>query len=332
MRCPSFATVFVAVMAMVLACAPAEERADAAREHFREALGRGDRIEALAAIDDLRSSLPDTPETLIEVAQLLVQAGSAPDAGWMLEEGVRRFPGRDDVRVASGRVALLLGNPALARATVLPVEADAEEHPVALVVRAQAELEMGDLEAALATLAETEKLYPERPEARLLRIATLLKEHRRDEARVAIDEALAAHEGDDEESMAIRRRLDLTLAQIEAAQGEPGAAIARLEAMLASQPEDLLVWRQLMQILVQQKRTEEALTRVEQALEAEDPPAGLHALAATLRRPTCPGSPSTRFATTRIRRWPCWKRRSRAFPKSPPCACFTPRHSWLSIR
>ncbi len=274
--------VFVAGVAAILACASAEERADAARERFRQALERGDRIEALAALDDLRSSLPATPETTIAVAQLLVQAGSAPDAGWLLEEAVRRFPERDDVRVASGRVALLLGNPALARASVLPVEAGAEEHPLALVVRAQAELEMGDLEAALATLAETEKLYPERPEARLLRIATLLKEHRRDEARTAIDEARAAHQGDDEESKAIRRRLDLTLAQIEAAQGEPDAAIARLEAMLASQPEDLLVWRQLIQILVQQKRSEEALARVEQALDAEDPPAGLHALAADL--------------------------------------------------
>ncbi len=277
-----FVTVFVATLATILACASAEERADAARERFREALGRGDRIEALAAIDDLRSSLPDAPETLIEVAQLQVQAGSAPDAGWLLEEAVRRFPERANVRVASGRVALLLGNPALARASVLPIGADAEEHPVALVVRAQAELEMGDLNAALATLAETEKLYPERPEARLLRIATLLKEHRRDEARAAIDEARAALAGDDEESQGIRRRLDLTLAQIEAAQGEPDAAIAMLETMLASQPEDLLVWRQLMQMLIQRERGEEALARVEQALEAEDAPVGLYALAADL--------------------------------------------------
>ncbi len=121
--------IFTVLAAAVLACASAEERAEEAQARFRAAMEHGDRAEAIAAIEDLRASLPDTPESLLQVSQLQVQAGSAPDAGWLLEEGVRRFPERDELRLALGRVALLLGNPALAREAVLPVAADSEQHP-----------------------------------------------------------------------------------------------------------------------------------------------------------------------------------------------------------
>jgi tetratricopeptide (TPR) repeat protein len=109
-----------------------------------------------------------------------------------LEQAVRRHTDRDDLRLALARVALILGNPSLANEAVLPVAPASEQHPFALILRAQAELNLGDLERALATLAEAERLYPERPEARLVRISTLLSERRQDEARNAIDEARAA--------------------------------------------------------------------------------------------------------------------------------------------
>ena len=267
-------------IALALACTPPEERAERAREAVRQAVAQGDRAAALDALDDLRAASPDTPDALLELAQALVQVGSAPDAGWLLEEGVRRFPERDDLRLALARVALLLGNPSLAREAVAPVAADSEQHAPALVARAQAELNLGDLEKALETLAEAEKLYPDRPEARLVRIATLLSEHRQDEARMAIEEARAALAGEEEGQAEVRHRLEVTLAQIRAQQGEAEAAIGTLTAMVETDATDLLAWHALIQILTRQERGEEALALLEGALQAEEPPIVLYPLAA----------------------------------------------------
>jgi tetratricopeptide (TPR) repeat protein len=266
------------------ACRPSEERAGQAREAIQQALERGDRSGALDAVEDLRESLPDTADSLVEVAQFLVQSGDAPRAGWLVEEGVRRFPERDDVRLALARVSLLLGNPSRAREVLLPITPGSEQHAAALVARAQSELNLGDLEQALATLAEAEHLHPNEPEARLVRIATLLSEHRHDEARAAIDEARAALKGDEEETVALRRRLDVTLAQIRAQQGDPEAALATLQGMVESDPSDVLAWRALVQVLAEGERVEEALTKLEAALAAEEPPTDLYALAAQVHR------------------------------------------------
>ncbi len=92
----------------LVACTPPEERAEQAREAIQQGLARGDRAAALDAVNDLRDSLTDTADSLLEVAQLLVQSGDAPRAGWLLEEGVQRFPDRDDLRLALARVSLLL--------------------------------------------------------------------------------------------------------------------------------------------------------------------------------------------------------------------------------
>jgi predicted Zn-dependent protease len=200
--------------------APSEEVGQALRERIGAELARGDREAALAAVGALEAELPDTPEALLEIAAWYQRAGDASRASWLLEPAVRRFPDRADLRVALARVSLVLGNPARAREAVLPVDEAAAEHPAALVLRAQAELLLGDIEQALGTLTEAETRYPDRPEARLVRIQTLLSEKRTDEARAAIEEARAELAGEDEEAVALRRRLDVTLAQLEAEAGE----------------------------------------------------------------------------------------------------------------
>jgi predicted Zn-dependent protease len=111
----------VAVLGVSLVgCTPPEERAEQAREAVAESIARGDREAALDAIGDLRTVAGDTAEAQLELSQLLVRAGNAPEAGWLLEEGVQRFPDRDDLRLALARVSLLLGNPARAREVVIP--------------------------------------------------------------------------------------------------------------------------------------------------------------------------------------------------------------------
>ena len=162
---------------------------------------------------------------------------------------MRRFPERDDLRIALARVALVLGNPSQAREAVLAIAPASEQHAAALVLRAQAELQLGDLERALATLAEAERLYPDRPEARLVRIQALISEHRRDEARAAIGEAQRALTGDDDETEELRHRLDVTLAQLRAEQGETEPALESLREMVRIDPKDMLAWRAIAGLL-----------------------------------------------------------------------------------
>jgi tetratricopeptide (TPR) repeat protein len=269
-------------VALFVACMPDEQRAEDARDALKQALERVDRGAALVAIDELQETLPNSPESLLEIAQLRVAAGDAPRASWLLEEAVRRFPKRDDLRLALARVALLLGNPSLAHEALAPIAPDSERHADALVTRARAQLNLGDLERALETLAEAERLYPDRPEARLVRIATLLSEQRREEALVAIEEARAVLVGDDEEQRYRRRRLEVVLAQIQAQQGEPDAAIETLKQIIATEPGDVLAWQALLQIHAQQQRGEEGLALLEGVLGTDAPPINLYPLAAQL--------------------------------------------------
>jgi tetratricopeptide (TPR) repeat protein len=286
-------------IALAAACSSPEERAEKARAAVDQAIERGDRQAALGAIGDLRALANDSASAQLRLAQLLVRAGNAPEAGWLLEDVFRRHPDHAEVSLALARVSLLLGNPARAREVADGISGDAEPHFDALVLRAQAELQLGDLERALATLAEAERLYPDRPEARLVRIATLLSEDKKGEARAAIEEARAALSDDEEKSRALRRRLDLTLAQLQAEQGETDDALAAIDALLESDPADLMAWRALVQTLAKAKRAGEALARVEAALAADDAPAQLHALAAQLHA----GLGDDRAAEAELRRY-----------------------------
>jgi predicted Zn-dependent protease len=107
-------------IALALACTPPEERAEQAREALAESIARGDRKAALEAIDILRAAADETADAQFELAQLLVWAGSAPEASWLLEDAARRCPDRADLALALARVSLLLGNPARARRRTWP--------------------------------------------------------------------------------------------------------------------------------------------------------------------------------------------------------------------
>jgi arylsulfatase A-like enzyme/tetratricopeptide (TPR) repeat protein len=268
------------VIAAVVACGPSREGeggTESARVAFLEALEREDRAAAIAAVDALRESLPATADSSLEVAGLLVRAGEAPQASWVLEEGVRRFPERDDLRIALSRVATQVGSPSMALEVLAPIGAESGQHGAALVARAQAHLHLGNLDQALATLSEAERAYPNEPAARLMRVAVLMSENRTDEASEAIVQARKTL-GSDLES--VRRRLNLTLALIQSARDDPEPAIATLEAMLQLGPDYTLVWRVLIQVLKQHGRSAEAIERLEAELERADPPPELHWVAA----------------------------------------------------
>ena len=54
-----------------------------ARERAEAALARGDRPAALEALASLRGSAPETAEALLELTDLMVRAGEAPEARWL---------------------------------------------------------------------------------------------------------------------------------------------------------------------------------------------------------------------------------------------------------
>ena len=252
---------------LLLACPTPEERTEQAREDARQAVARGDRAAALRAIDTLRENTPNTPADLIEVAQLLVLAGEGPEALRALELGLERWPDADELRLALARAAILVSDASRARATLLEVGPDSEQHATALVLRAQAELRLGDFERAVATLSEAERLYPDAPEARIARIGALLKERRIDEARAALEESRPALEaaGADEPLLGF----ELTLLATQSAD-DPETAIAGLRELVDAHPDDPRAWRTLFQAMLATGAAEEAAKLLRGAID-DDP-------------------------------------------------------------
>lgn len=253
-----------AVLAL-LACAEVEETPEQAIDRAREALEAGDRDSARQAVSDLRAERLDDADALLELASILSRSGETPRAVWMLEDAVARFPTRDDLHVALGQAALVVANPVLARDSVASIDAESPQHLDALLVRARAALELGDLERALRVLEQAEALYPDDPKAAAARIATLVREQRLDEAAEAIEAAKRSGAFADEQTS-----LEVLAALIEIAQGDTDAAIARLEARAQAAPDDALARLTLVQMLLRAGRIEDARAQVEGA-RARDP-------------------------------------------------------------
>jgi len=252
----------------LVACPPPQDRAEQARDQARQALARGDRPAALEALGTLREMQPESAAEWVELAGLLVLAGEAPQVVWMLQEGVRRFPEDAELRLALAEAALLVGDANSAQAALLPIDSDSEHHTAALLLRAQSELRLGDLEAALATLSHAEALNPERPEARLMRITALLGEHRFDEAeelieagRPALVEAGAAD---------ALRRVETHLYAMQSESGESETAIDGLRRLVESDRGDPLAWRAYASALQRAGKVDDAIAGLQSAI-SEDP-------------------------------------------------------------
>lgn len=258
-----------ALLCACAACSSPEERTAEARAAVRDALARRDRDTALRELEALRGAGGGTPEEILDLASLLVQAGEAGQAVWLLEQAVARHAGRDELRVALARAALLTENPELARRAVEPVQPASASHGDALLLRAQSELGLGRLEEGLTLLRDAIGLYPDRAEPRLLLVQTLVQERRTEEARATVGEAKEALDLAGSEQDALRARLELVEAQLDAAEGKSDAAVARLRKRVEWQRHDLAAWGALAQILGREGRGAEALDLVDAALAAD---------------------------------------------------------------
>ena len=281
--------VLVLGCALLAGCPSQEERSEQARAEAEAALERGQRGAAVEALERLRATQPETPESLLELAQLLVRAGEAPQVVWMLEEGLDRFPERDDLRVALASAALLVNDAVKARQAAELVPASSPEHPAALLVLAQAQLELGDLAASLAVLEDGEKRYPQLSQFRLARITTLLRESRLEEARAALAEERGSA---DDALRPYLRRFEARLhgAELRAAlqavrdagsddtararatdqaRGQMDASLEALERLTREDPSDVALWQALADAYLQTGRADEAVERLEAAMKAD---------------------------------------------------------------
>jgi len=196
------------------------------------------------ALAQLRAVSPQSPEELAELASLMMLAGETAHALWLLESGIAEYPDRDELRILVARAALVVNDPVRVLAVLDPIGVDSDQHLTSLLLRARAQLELGDLDAALAYFEDAQQCYPESPHAGHARILALLREGRVEEARTAIDEA--KERARTPERM---RELDALVAQIEFAQRERDEGLERMRALVAESPVEvplrLLLFRSL---------------------------------------------------------------------------------------
>lgn len=251
-------------LALCTGCSSQEESVRRAQAEVGKAMAEGDLEAARAALARLRKNEPATPEAVQQVANLMIRAGEAPQALWLLQDGLQRFPERHDLRLLFARVALMLGEASRALAELEPIERDSLFHPDALVLRARATLELGQLDAALTILAEADDLYPELPAARLVHYQVLFQERRFEEALKLVEEA-KAHAASDAELRALR----IMEARARGIQGEREEAVAILLQLAEEDMDSFGAWPMLVQALTALDRREEAVALVESAIEED---------------------------------------------------------------
>src|SRR5215831_19350284 len=284
----------VLLVLCLAACAPSEEDA---RGQAQAALARGDRSAAIEAIEALEKAQGDAPEARLEQSELWIRAGEAPRAVWRLEQGVARFGDRTDLRLALANAALLVGDAARAASIAREIPESAAEHPEALLVRARAEIALGELDAGLAAFEQAEQERPAEAELRVPRIAALLDERRYTEARAAIDAAYARFP--DEAARAPLRAQELLLLQVRAqdalhlaqrgdadaasrAQREIDESLDGLLGLARAAPDDASIWQALTLLAIPAGRVERAEPALRAALEENEGRALLRPLLAAL--------------------------------------------------
>ncbi|MBW2577870.1 MAG: sulfatase-like hydrolase/transferase [Deltaproteobacteria bacterium] len=228
---------------------------EAARKSLSDAFSRHDVTALSDALANLRAVNPQSPAELSELAVLMMRAGETAHALWLLESGISDYPDRDELRILVARAALVVGDPIRVLAVLDPIAVDSDQHLTSLMLRARAQLELGDLDAALAYFEDAQQRYPDSPHASHARVLTLLREGRVEDARGVIEEARGQAQTPER-----IQELDVLVAQIEFAQGERDAGLERMRALVEKSPDEI----QLRQML---SRSLQAAGQLEEALE-----------------------------------------------------------------
>ena len=146
-----------ALLLLFAACSSPEDRAGDASEAVRVAVAGRDWIAAQAAIQALQRSRPDTPDSLTELGSLMIEAGEASQAVWLLEDGIARFPSSDALRMTLAVAVLRIGEPGRALLAVESIGPDSPVYAEALLARAEALLALADAEQCRAAMQALEE-------------------------------------------------------------------------------------------------------------------------------------------------------------------------------
>ena len=237
---------------------------------------------------------------------------------------MRRHPERGELRLALAETALVVGDAARALAALENVSAGDAEHARALLLRAKAELALGDLEAGLDTLERGEALYPDQFQFRIARIETLAAEERFEPALELVKQARLRDELGDPQ----RAWLEQYEAGLLQALGETDAALGLLEVMTAANPDNVEAWRRRVAILIEEGRADEACDALARALEVRPDVGALYALLASVRLARGDAEAAEAALRERVERAPdaapctIWRSFSIvrvAPPREPPC-------------
>ncbi|MBW2540761.1 MAG: sulfatase-like hydrolase/transferase [Deltaproteobacteria bacterium] len=228
---------------------------EAARESLDDAFSRHDITALSGALAKLRAVNPQSPAELSELATLMMRAGETAHALWLLEAGISDYPDRDELRVLIARASLVVGDPVRALAVLDPIDVESDQHLNSLLLRARAQLELGDLDAALGYFETAQQRYSDSPHASHARALALLREGRVEDARIAIEQARNLAQTPER-----IRELDLLVARTDFARGERDAGLERMRALVEESPDEI----QLRQVL---SRSLQAAGQLEEALE-----------------------------------------------------------------
>ncbi len=250
----------------------------------RDAVAIGDRNTALAAIDRLEKTTIPSPEGMLELAGLWASVGEPGRAVWHLEEGVRRFPDEHRLRVALGRAAMLVSNPALAIRAAGEVPAESDVYLSAQVLLGEAQIKAGDLDAGLETLRRLDQSHPHAAETALARIGTLLAERDADAARDELARARTLTLSPEQSAAADGLELLLYRVELNQEDASRDEAVSALMNLVDRRPDFWAAWELLVTQLATAGRLEAARERVEGALLANPELVPLHALNSVILR------------------------------------------------
>jgi tetratricopeptide (TPR) repeat protein len=270
--------VLLSLLALALACdGGGERKAVALAERFEVALGEPDIATATQIIEELQEVLPETAESSLRLAKMLARVGKLSEALWLLEDAERVYPENTEIKLGIAETALLVANASRAFTAVAEIPEGDPHHAYAQLLRARAQLGLGDLPASLATLRQAWELHPERAELGISLIEGLIGEDDYDGALALIAEVRSIEGLEDEP----RSWLALTEAMILTNQGKIDQALAALDSLLAREPNNVDAWIHRINLLLGRGEAELACTLLAEAIERQPDVLDLYAFMAT---------------------------------------------------
>ncbi len=205
-----------------------------ATRYYEDAVARADRNDAAGAIVQLKNALQHDPRMLaaqILLGKLLLEQGDAAAAEAALEQALRLGVDRTEIVVPLAQAALALGHADRVLERFGPEGLAPAQRAELALIRGNAYRIKGDLAAAAQSYRDARALEP-RSLLPVLALADVLVQQRRfDDARRAIDEAIAAAPNDPR-PLELRGKLALAEGNSRAALEAFGRAIA-LDAAFA---------------------------------------------------------------------------------------------------